>query len=245
MIWLTSFPPPVVADVAVAAPGFESLVPPGIPIVPLEEARGRAGVVLVAGLSRILTPSNRVKVGQIVLRPRPGLTRIIVDRFLFVVEPWRSYWAFRSVGVAYRDFPDSFRAESRWKDAHAQQTPDPFSLDEIRRHAAGVVVAQPDAPTLPALDVETVAVAGAVHDRYAAEKAAAFAEETSIAAILRRLAAVADEALPGRFMPSPASLFSPRSVPRRVVVTDLPVDGYLLGRLQSVIEITNGMARPC
>lgn len=248
MIWLTSRPPSVPADgstFAVVHPDFEDIVPPGLERVGVDDLLAdrsrleRGGTMVVVGLSRILTPSNRVRYGQVFLRPRPGLRRVIVDRFLFVGEPWRAFWHMYSVGVPHCGFTDSFLAESRWRDSVAEQTEDPFSADAILS-SLGDRVSRLDPPRLPCIDAEFVETTAGTHEDYAAEKERAFAEEVSAEGIIRRLGAFAARAVPQRWVPTPARLFS--GAVRHVVASDLPVDRYLVGRLRGVVQTTNRVA---
>ena len=251
MIWLASSPPDLRIDgpaFAVVAPGHEDIAPVGIPTVSVDEILAdrdqlnQGGTMVTVGLSRILTPSNRVKLGQVFLRPRDGLRRVSVDRFLFVSEPWRAFWHMYAVGIPHRGYTDSFLAESRWRDALAAGDTDPFSADEILASIGDrLVLHRP--PTLPALDVEWVEVTAGVHDDYASEKEAAFSEETSAAGIVRRLAAFAARVVPRRSVPAPSRLHAgPPFRGVRVVAADLPVDRWLVGRLRAVVDTTNRIA---
>lgn len=234
----------------VAAKGWRA--PDGVPVVGLDdflrspgEHTREPGTMLVLGLSEMLTPANRVRVGQAFLRPWPGLQRIVVDRSLFVAEPWRAWWAFRAVLAPYLDYADSYIAETRWKAAEERQTPDPFSLAEILRYGDGVVAA-PDPLRFGAWSETVVETSDEVRTEYAALKAAAFDEETTLQGLLRRLSEFADEVEPRRHIPKPADLFRVRPTlllePVRVVRTDLPVDAFLTGRLRRVYDTTNGIA---
>lgn len=231
---------------AVIAPGYWELGPAGVQVIPvsdLEVNRSRldaGGTMYVVGLSKLLTPSNRVRLGQVLLRPRPGLRRISVDRFMFIGEPWRAFWHLYAVGIPHRGFPDSFLAESRWRDAVARQIEDPFSAEAILA-SAGERIVRADAPVLSVPDVDWVGVAPQIHDEYAVEKALAFAEETSIQAILQRLGVFAAKALPVRRVPTLSRLFAPGG-PGDVVATDLPVDRFLVGRLLGAVRTTNQIA---
>lgn len=200
----------------------------------------------VIGLSDILTPSNRVKVGQAILRPWPGLQRVVVDRALFTVEPWRAWWAFRAVLAPYEDYPDSYLAETRWRFAQEKQTPDPFSLEALCRWGADVVAA-PDPLRFGPLIEDVVETSEDARAEYAALKAEVFEQETTLAAILRRLSAFAEELEPRREIPTPAGLFRDKArhltlPPVRVVRTDLGVDRYLADQLRYVVALTNGIA---
>jgi len=231
--------------IAIVAPGYEP--PIGPEVVPLgavlddPAAFLEGGRTLVAvGLSQIMTPSNRVKLGQVFLRPRVGLRRIVIDRHLFVAEPWRMWWPFRCAG---KDQPwgltDSFLAESRWKAAIELQTPDPFGWEPLQDEMRGVVHVE-DAFAFGHVEVRTVPVGGNVHDAYAAEKEAAFSSEKTTAGILGRLSRFAQRACPERCVPTASQLF--KQPPSTIVATDLAVDRFLVGQLVDRMTLTNWIA---
>lgn len=234
---------------AIAGPAWT--VPEGVPVVALDDflrapsAHVREqGTMLVLGLSDLLTPANRVRVGQAILRPWPGLERVVVDRALFVAEPWRAWWAFRAVKAPYEDYADSYIAETRWKAAEERQTGDPFALAELVRWGQGVIAA-PDPLRFGPWIEEIVEVSEGVRAEYEELKATAFEEETTLAGLLRRLGGFAEEVEPRRSIPKPVDLFKRRRslVPEavRVVRTDLPVDTFLTSRLRKVYDITQGI----
>lgn len=236
---------------AVCAKGWDP--PPGVPAVEVEAVVaeperyfGEPGTMVVCGLSRLNTPTNRVRLGQVLHRQRPGITRLSVDDRLFVIDPWRMFWHFIAVGADYRGLTDSFLAETKWLAAREQQTPDPFSLDEVKRWGAGVIrCIDPFEFADPILEVREVSAG--VREKYAAEKALAFEEEPTIQGIIRRLAAIAATAEPSRTIPTKAGLFRvcAGSLLRervRIVRTDLPVDALLTGEVLHLIALTNGIA---
>lgn len=202
--------------------------------------------MVVVGLSDILTPSNRVRVGQAILRPWPGLQRVVVDRALFTVEPWRAWWAFRAVLAPYEDYPDSYLAETRWRFSQEKQTPDPFSLEAICRWGDDIIAA-PDPLRFGPIIEEVVETGDEARAEYAALKANVFEQETTLAAIVRRLSAFTEELEPRRTIPTTAVLFRDRArhlalPPIRVVRTDLGVDRYLADQLRHVVILTNAIA---
>lgn len=202
--------------------------------------------MVVVGLSDILTPSNRVQVGQAILRPWPGLQRVVVDRALFTVEPWRAWWAFRAVLAPYEDYPDSYLAETRWRFSQEKQTPDPFSLEAIRRWGDDIIAA-PDPLRFGPIIEEVVETDDEARAEYAELKATVFEQETTIAAIVRRLSAFAEELEPRRTIPTTAGIFRDRArhlalPPIRVVRTDLGVDRFLADQLRHIVTLTNGIA---
>jgi hypothetical protein len=203
--------------------------------------RGRTTMVVV-GLSKIITPGNRTKVGPFLLRPVPGVRRIVVDRTLFVSEPWRAWFPFGCVGAPYREYTYSYLAESHWR-AHIDgaRTDNPFALDVIVEHGRGVIRSTYerffDEPR-----IETIGVPQEVHEKYAKLKARAFEEETTIKAIIARLSAFAASVCKTRRIPSPSSLFASAGAPT-IYKTDLKVDEFLTKRLLELVELTNGIAR--
>ncbi|MBU6430534.1 MAG: hypothetical protein KGR26_16065, partial [Cyanobacteria bacterium REEB65] len=73
---------------------------------------------------------------------------------------------------------------------------------------------------------------------YAEEKEAAFNEERTAAAIIKRLAAFAQDRCPDRSVPG--SIFDSRKL--RAVFTDLGVDRYLRRTIEDHVALTNGIA---
>lgn len=203
--------------------------------------RGRSTMAVV-GLSKIITPGNRTKVGPLLLRPVAGVRRIVVDRTLFVSEPWRAWFAFGCVGARYREYTYSYLAESHWK-AHVDgvREDDPFALNVIVEHGRGVVRSDYDA-FFGEPCVRTIAAPSEAHAEYAKIKKAAFAEETTIKAIVARLAGFAASVCPERRIPSPSALFTASGSPM-IWRTDLKVDDFLTRQLTSLVDVTNGIAR--
>lgn len=197
-------------------------------------------LMVVFGLSRILTPANRTKVGQHLLRPIPGVRRISVDQTLFVVEPWRAWWHFGCVGAKYREFTYSYLAESRWKAAQEGVGDDPFSLGEIARWGGGVIESR-EPQHFGSVIVQTVDVGQDAQREYQACKSKAFDEEHTPAAIIKRLAAFAQSACPDRTIPTPAQLF--KRTHHRIVATGLGVDRWLVSQLLGLVALTDGIAR--
>lgn len=236
--------------IAVVAPGREG--PSGIPVVKLEELLatpakwldgGEPLTMVVVGLSRMMTPANRVKLGRVILRPRAGLRRVSIDDVLFLSEPWRMWWHFRAVGA---DEPwgltDSFLAETRWKAAIELRTENPFSTERVCAAARGVIEARDPFRFAP-IDVQVRPASATDHLQYAALKEECFTHERTVSAIIKRLAKFAQESVPERAIPTPARLFS--SPPRRIVRTDLAVDTWLVGELLERVALTNAIAEAC
>lgn len=205
--------------------------------------RAMAGMdaLVVVGLSRIMTPSNRTaEVFEITHNLSRGWRKISVDRTLFRSEPWRAWFHWGFVGAPYAEYTYSYLAESHWRAAQEGSRADPFGLAELARWGAGVVVST--APSLiESAQVEIVPVDPSVHTAYSEEKAAAFDEERTLPAILKRLSAVASAACSRRRIPPRARVLDGPRV--EIVRTDLPVDGFLVDRLSSVIDLTNGAYR--
>lgn len=191
--------------------------------------------LVIVGLNRIITPANRVKVGGMVLRPRRW-RRISVDTTLFRSEPWRAWFHFGCCGVDYQGYSYSYLAETDWKAfQEGKRHQDPFSLSAIEAAGRGIV-----ATTYRQyfdMTVETVPLGADAHREYAAEKARAFDEEHSASAIVRRLESFAQRLMPARSVPTTSRLFSSRT--HHIVRTDLRVDEFLVGRLQSLASLTD------
>lgn len=201
-----------------------------------------SSTMVVVGLNRILTPSNRTKLGPYLLRPTAGLRRISVDRTLFTVEPWRAWWHFGCVGAPFQDYTYSFLAESHWRAAQDGARPDPFTLETIIDAGHGVIVAHGD-PWFSPLEVHRVVMPEEIHEAYQQEKAQAFEEEHTPKAIIRRLADFAQVAMPERSILTPSRLFSTRKPV--VMQTDLGVDDWLVGQLRGLVDLSNGIIKGC
>lgn len=231
---------------AVAAKGW--CAPAWLPVVDVEDIlteprryfTGESVTMVTFGLSRLLTPSNRVRMGQALLRPWPGLQRLSVDSLLFVAEPWRMWWHFFAVGAEHWNYADSYAAEAKWNFAMETRGDDPFAIDRVREAMAGIVRVESSAFRFGPIAIEERPVSADVREEYAAEKEAAFADEKTIAAILRRLTAVAQRACPERSIPTASRLYE--RPPRRIVHTDLAVDRFLVGQLLERVELTNAIA---
>jgi hypothetical protein len=233
---------------AIVAPGYPA--PPGMDVASVDRVLAepgqwleRQGTQIVVGMSRLLTPSNRVRLGQAVLRPRQGLTRISVDELLFVSDPWRAFWHFYAVGAHEGGgLTDSYLAETRWKAAHEMRTPDPFNRERIVSAMDGIVEGH-DPFRFGPVEIETRLSPEDAHLRYVLEKERAFTDEATFPAIVRRLAGIAQDAVPERSIPGISSIFRHRDRrPIRIVRTDLKIDEYLVGELLHRIEITNAIA---
>jgi hypothetical protein len=197
--------------------------------------------MIVVGLNRLLTPSNRVKRGPLLLRPYPNLRRVSVDRCLFVSEPWKAWFHFGCVGAPYGQFTYSFLAESRWRAWHNDERGEnPFSEDEIVRWGEGHISADHSA-YFDGINVDVVPVSNAVQTDYEELKEACFAEEKTASAIIQRLAKFAGEVAPERTFPARHRLWAKRS--HKMVRTDLPVDVWLVGELLTLASMTDGVAR--
>ena len=200
--------------------------------------------LVFVGLNRAMTPANRTRdVWELLFNQTPGLRKISVYTTLFVSEPWRAWFHFGLVGAPYRDYTYSYIAESHHK-AHRDglRDDDPFALPDLLRWSHGVV-ASGYRQWFEPLAVEIVPACPETHARYAEIKRAAFEEESAVNPILARLVAFAGSACRRRRVPSPGRLFAARR--HEVVATDLPVDRWLVGRLQHLIELVNGVAEGC
>jgi hypothetical protein len=230
---------------AVVAPGYEA--PVGVDVVPLAKllaapARwlGEPGTMVAVGLARMMTAANRVALGKVFLRPREGLRRIVVDRTLFISEPWRAWWPFRAAGEALPfGLTDSFLAETRWRMALETQSACPFGIEPVRAAMRGIVRGV-DPFRFDEPSVEILPVSASARAEYARIKEAAFTDEKTIGAILAKLSAFAKSVEPRRAIPSTANLFKSATV--RIVRTDLAVDAFLAEQLLDRVALTNAIA---
>lgn len=200
-------------------------------------------LLVIVGMTEIVTPSNRVKTGPFLNEPTAYPARESVDRALFIGEPWRAWWHWGCVGAAWRDVPHSFRLEGLWSQWLDNRIDDPCSLSEFRHVGAGVVVAAPDAPTFGGLAVDVIPQPPDVHDAYQIEKAAAFEQETTWRGLVKRLAAFAQAAEPLRAVPTKAQMFRMLGTRQpRLVVTDLGVDRWLSDHYRYLVGLVDGVA---
>lgn len=230
---------------AVVAPGYEP--PVDVPVVDVEDIVAdpapffaEPATMVLVGLSRMLNPTNRVRLGQALLRPRDGIRKVCIDRHLFVVDPWRMFWQFFAVEHNPWGYTDSFLAQSRWERAFAEQDADPFGPEPTLAAMRGVVEVRDDAFRFPTVEIEEVAMDASTHAAYAEEKQRAFTHDKTFAAIKRRLVDFAKDALPRRAIPTKAHIF--KRPPLHIVHSDLGIDRFLVGELLSRIEITNTIA---
>lgn len=203
-----------------------------------------ADTLVFVGLSQAMTPSSRTHmVWEVLFNKLASVRRISVDEVLFRGAPWRAWFHFGFVGARYRDYTYSFIAESQWRTfVEGAREDDPFALDEVLRWSRGVVSSSGRAH-FDALAIETIELGLAVHAEYAVAKTAAFEEETSANAIVKRLAAFAAAACPRRAVPAPHRLWAARRP--QIIATDLPVDRWLVSRLVGLADLTNGIAEGC
>jgi hypothetical protein len=197
-------------------------------------------VLLALGLSHLWTPSNRVALGRIFHNPRPGIRRVVVDDRMFVGEPWRLWWLLKVVdAVSAWEYTDSYRAESRWRSALDHQEPDPFRWEVVREALAGAVRGT-SVPRFPPIAVEVRQVSDMELANYQVEKAAAFRDEKTLPAILRRLEAIAKRAVPDRAVPTSAAFFTTK--PARIVRSEFPIDEFFVDQLIERADLTNRIA---
>lgn len=227
------YPSPRVGD------GCRVVTWPTFAAAPEAHLRGIKRLVVV-GLGRILSPSNRTKVGPLLLRPLPGVERVSVDRTLFFGEPWRAWWHFGCVGAPFGIYSYSYLVESHWRGAQEGAREDPVSLAQIVKHGRGVIRAL--APRFFGDFAHRVVPLGAdAHAAYAEEKARAFEHEHTSAALLARLGAFAQKLCPERSVPPERALWRGIGEVPPIVHTDLAVDAWLVGELRSRVNLTNGI----
>jgi hypothetical protein len=223
----------------------------GMPAMPFSDFRIDArrhvealDALVFVGLSRAMTPANRTDmVWEVLFNKAAGLRKYSVDSVLFVGEPWRMWFHFGLTGATYRDYTYSYIAESQaksWLDGARDD--DPFALDESVRWCRPSVRSS-GTPWFAPLAVEVIPLPAEVHARYAEEKARAFDEEQAVGRVVARLERVAAAALPRRRLPSSGRLWATRKP--SVVVSDLPVDAWLVARLRHLVDLTNAIAIGC
>lgn len=206
-----------------------------------------ARTLVVVGLNQIAHPGTRGEdVFEFLYLGCPHLRKVSVDRTLFVVEPWRAWFHFGLVGAPYPPYTYSYLAESHWRAFREGKRPaDPFSLAALVAAGTGIVRSD-HARFFDAVEVERVDLPPAVHAAYQAEKARAFEDERTPAALVRRLAAFAQAACPRRAVPAPGAIFGPAGglfgPALRIVRTDLRVDDHLVGWLLELAGLADAVA---
>jgi len=204
---------------------------------PRESVAGAELLVVCGLVSRLCTPSNRVRLGQFLTEPWWGPPRVSVDTHLFVGDPWRMWWHWGCAGKPFANYYTSYRLESDWKRYVETGAGNPCAIERIVEFGAGVVQHR-GGFRFGRVDIRFEQLSSQAHEEYAAEKERAFAEEKTVAAILRRLAAFAGRLYPERVVPR--DLFEFRN--HEIRVTDLGVDTYLAGRIREAVALTNAVA---
>lgn len=220
-----SYPKPDVGGVHITLPEAEENLRAHLP--------GRRSIVFV-GLNKSKTPSSRTRnIWEVLFYELSEMDRWSIDTTLFVSRPWRAWFHFGLVGARYREFTYSYLAESQWNGwRDAIRVEDPFAPAELVKWGEGLISSDYDR-FHSAVNYDQVPVGDEAHAGYHDEKSAAFGEERTIAAILRRLSKYAESVCPSRKIPTRASLFAKSVV--NIVATDLPIDAFLVRELQSMI----------
>lgn len=207
----------------------------------MDDPRGAvdgAELLVVCGLvSRLCTPSNRVKLGQFLTEPWWGPPRVSVDRCLFVGEPWRMWWHWGCVGKPFSKYHTSYRMESDWKLYVDTGDKNPCDISQVVEYGRGIVEFR-DGFRFAKIGMHVEPMSDEAKEQYAEEKESAFAEEKTATAIIRRLDRFAQRLYPQRHVPR--NLFADDT--HHVRVTDFGVDSYLVTRMQEVVNLTNQIA---
>ena len=198
-------------------------------------------VVLLNLVSRIIRPGSRMKYGQFLTDPWTGPQRLSVDTHAFIGEPWRMWFHFGAVeapfGEPHEKFHTSYRVETDWRfylDGKLEEQT--CNMTRLKRFGAGVLVWR-DGYRVEQHEVEVLPMSASTHDAYQQEKEAAFADERTPNAIIKRLATFAQRACPERTLPDVFA--SPR---HKLIVTDLGVDRWLTSQARMMVDLTNNIA---
>ena len=197
--------------------------------------------MIFVGLNKAMTPSNRTEmVFEVLFNKTKELHKVSIDHTLFISEPWRAWFHFGLLGVKYRQYTYSYIAESQykaWLDEFRED--DPFSLDEIAKWGKDVIISDYQ-NWFDELDVEIVELFEEYKIEYEKLKKECFEDEQSIKRIIKRLSDFVSTKCSERKVPAPHQLF--RAKKHKIVITDFPVDQWLLGELRRLVELTNGIA---
>lgn len=195
-------------------------------------------LLVVCGLvTKICTPSNRVKLGQFLTEPWWGPPRVSVDTCLFVGDPWRMWWHWGCVGRPFANYFTSYRLESDWKRYVETDQNNPCTIERIAEYGNGIVEHR-NGFSFSNVRFQIQQVSSDCHERYAETKELAFLEEKTVAGIIRRLTEFCQSVYPDRFIPR--NLFSSQN--HNIRITDLGVDAYIAKRIRDTVSLTNAIA---
>lgn len=198
-------------------------------------------VVLLNLVSKIIRPGSRKQYGQFLTDPWNKASRLSVDTHLYIEEPWRMWFHFGAVdavfGTPEEKYHTSYRVQTDWSFYLEGKIPHPCGLDRLKQYGRGVI-RYVDGFRFDDVKIDTVRVGPLIQAIYADEKEAAFNEERTPGAIIKRLADFAQERCSERRVPK--SIFGDRVL--RVVFTDLGVDRYLRKMMGDQVALTNGIA---
>lgn len=206
---------------------------------PWTHLRGIDRMVIVGLVSRITTPSNRVKTGQFFTDPLPDVERVSVDPYLFLRDPWRMWLHFGCVGINFGGCHHSFACENQWSASIVGKRDNPCTVANLDHYGTGVIRA-PLPFRFDHIDIHIEEMDAEAHDAYQREKEAAFEEERTPTAVIKRLAKAADQLYLFRTVPDYTALFKSRHV--HVRATDLGIDRYLVGQIRDRINLINHAA---
>jgi len=193
-------------------------------------------------LTEMMTPSNRTDDVWEFTFNQMDIPTVSVDTYLFRSDPWRAWFHFGLVNAEYRDYTYSYLAETDYEQYFNGQSDDnPFSLDEIQEWGRGVIESQ-YTTYFRSFDVTIGCEAdGSEEYEYSELLDDLFNEKNTIGQVRRGLESYADEIHPERSVPSRHQLFR-NGREWELDVTDLPIDQWKVSRLQSLVELTNGIA---
>jgi len=202
--------------------------------------RGSEFVVLLNLVSKIIRPGSRLKYGQFLTDPWNELPRLSVDTHLYIEQPWRMWFHFGAVdapfGAPEEKYHTSYRVESDWRKYIETDEGNPCKIDRVSKYGKGVAVFR-GGFRFDDVNISVESMSEAAHQRYAIEKEAAFNEERTPSAIIKRLGNFAKSEWPLRC--NPRSLFGSRQL--LVRLTDFGVDRYLARRIQEEVDLTNSI----
>lgn len=202
---------------------------------------GAEHMVLLNLVSKIIRPGSRKQYGQFLTDPWNKAPRLSVDTHLYVEEPWRMWFHFGAVGAEFgapeEKYHTSYRVETDWRFHVEGKHAHPCGLDRLEKYGRGVV-RYIDGFRFESVSFETIDTGPLVRAMYAEEKEAAFEQERTPAAIVRRLSDFAQGRCPERSVPR--SIFGDRRL--SATFTDLGVDRYLRGVIEGHVALTNGIA---
>jgi hypothetical protein len=197
--------------------------------------------LVIVGLTNLLNPGNRCDmVWEILMNNTTELSKISIDRVLFISKPWRLWFHFGVINAKYLQYTYSYVAESHYnawiRGTHPEN---PFSIDTIKKYGNNVIFCEYK-KYFTNINIETIKLDSNIHKEYQLLKEECFKKFSTIHKIITELSKFAKNSCPQRNIPSQASIFSKRS--HKIIKTDLKIDEYIVSERLKLVSLTNKIA---